>query len=266
MSIIIFYGIQNGWIVNANKILDIMKPYILDCRHYTDISELKNYLNEEGKNYKNYIFPLTEHPMIELEKHNIKAIMPNLSIIYCFSNKDSFDKYIISNNLQSFIPKRYYFNDYSENIVIVKPNCGGNSEGMYLSKVKDLDSSIFKTHVVQEYIKSEVEYTGNLVVDNGKIIYSFAYYRDYGDRNYIKHDNEDQTVQITTGISPNFEKQIESMLLPVKYSGPCNVDFKIVDDRVVVFEINPRFGGSLFFENHLEDLARMIFHSMNINI
>jgi hypothetical protein len=40
---------------------------------------------------------------------------------------------------------------------------------------------------------------------------------------------------------------VERMLGPLRYNGPCNVDFTIrACGAPAVFEINPRFGGSLF--------------------
>ena len=41
-------------------------------------------------------------------------------------------------------------------------------------------------------------------------------------------------------------RQIETVLLPLAFSGPCNVDYKLLaDGRMQIFEINPRLGGTL---------------------
>jgi predicted ATP-grasp superfamily ATP-dependent carboligase len=160
----------------------------------------------------------------------------------------------LNNNLTEYIPKSYSYNDYSGKLVIVKPPCGGSSIGMYLSNINDLQPEIFKNYLVQEYIKEPIEFTGNLVIQDGHILYGFAYYRYYGDRNYIKHDSEDFTVQNTAPI-------------PIKYTGVCNVDFKLCgsEEKIKVFEINPRLGGSLFFDNHYHDFATMVLKLIQLN-
>jgi carbamoylphosphate synthase large subunit len=40
-------------------------------------------------------------------------------------------------------------------------------------------------------------------------------------------------------------RQIETVLRPLAFSGPCNVDYKLLaDGRMQIFEINPRLGGT----------------------
>ena len=40
---------------------------------------------------------------------------------------------------------------------------------------------------------------------------------------------------------------LQEILVPLKFSGPCNIDYKVsTAGDVCVFEVNPRFGGSLF--------------------
>jgi hypothetical protein len=193
--------------------------------------------------------------------------MTKSDIIDIFSNKKMFDQYVMKFNLNKYVPQRYTYNDNSDKLVIVKPPCGGSSIGMYLSKIRDLSKEVFDTKLVQEYIKEDTEFTGNLVVQDGHILFGFVYYRYYGDRYYIKHDSQDFTVQYKAPISQKYLDILEKFLLPVKYTGVCNVDFKLVGpkEKIVVFEINPRLGGSLFFHNHYDDLAVMIFHLMNVN-
>ncbi len=40
-------------------------------------------------------------------------------------------------------------------------------------------------------------------------------------------------------------KQLELFLLKCYYTGISNIDFIIYDDKIKVFEINPRLGGGL---------------------
>lgn len=52
---------------------------------------------------------------------------------------------------------------------------------------------------------------------------------------------------------------IVQLLGPLAYSGPCNVDYKIpTPDRIAIFEINPRFGGSLMIDVNLPKLQEAL--------
>ena len=44
-----------------------------------------------------------------------------------------------------------------------------------------------------------------------------------------------------------FLSDFQRILAPLKFSGPCNIDYKLsAAGDVRILEINPRFGGSLF--------------------
>lgn len=262
MNILVLYGNQPGWTIEYDKLLHYLKPTFQSVLSFTDINSLNKYLN--NNNNVNYILPLTEPHIFELHQANIKAIMTTPEIIEIFSNKINFDKYVSENNLSEYVPKSYSYNDYSGQIVIVKPPTGGSSIGMFLSNINHLPNEIFNTHLIQEYIKEETEFTGNLVVQDGHILFGFAYYRHYGDRYYIKHDSQDFTTQQTAPISQEYLDILELFLLPVKYTGVCNVDFKLSRGTIIVFEINPRLGGSLFFTDHYYDLSLMIIRLMDV--
>jgi hypothetical protein len=75
MNVFIIYGNQVGWNVDCNKLLNHVKPFINNVKLYTSIHSLLNYLNNEGKNYKNHILPLTEPHILELRNANIKGII-----------------------------------------------------------------------------------------------------------------------------------------------------------------------------------------------
>jgi len=262
MNILILYGKQPGWTIDYEKLLNFLKPTFHEVLSFIDTNSLNNYLKNNSN--KIYILPLTEPHIYELHEAKIKAIMTTPEVIHIFSNKKNFDKYVSENNLTKYVPKSYSCNDYSGQIVIVKPPTGGSSIGMYLSNINKLPNEIFNTHLIQEYIKEETEFTGNLVVQDGRILFGFAYVRHYGNRYYIKNDSQDFTTQQIAPISQKYLDILELFLLPVKYTGVCNVDFKLSRDTIIVFEINPRLGGSLFFSNHYDDLAKTIIILMNV--
>jgi carbamoylphosphate synthase large subunit len=50
----------------------------------------------------------------------------------------------------------------------------------------------------------------------------------------------------------------ESIIKHLNYSGPCNIDFKLINGTPKIFEINPRLGGSLMVSENLSALTQIL--------
>jgi predicted ATP-grasp superfamily ATP-dependent carboligase len=264
MIVLIIYGYRPHW---TNFIDDKLLPFfnnkINQIKIYNDEYSLKKYLTVDGVYNKNYILPLVESNMIELTNMNINAMMPRIDIIDIFSNKKKFSDYTINNNLQKYTPKIFTSIQGSPELVIVKPFYGAASYGTYLSELNKLESNIFENNIVQKYIDTTTEYAAYLVVNNGNIIYSFAYYRIYPKTPYIKGHN-DTTIQYRCGINIEHLNILEKFLKPINYTGTCCIDYKLYNNIPIVFEINPRLGLSLSYESNKQDAANIILKMMEI--
>jgi predicted ATP-grasp superfamily ATP-dependent carboligase len=265
MYTLIIYGNQPGWI---NFSSDVLLPYFYDfikkIKLFDTIPALVDYLNGEGSNNVNYILPLLEESMLELHENNIYAMMPKWDIVCLFQNKQLFNNYVNNNNLVRYIPITYTEPSNSKELVIVKPPCGGNSCGVYLNMLNKVETNIWYTHVIQEYVHGDKEYAGYFAVNKGKIIHSFAYSRYYGNRIYIKGDSQDNTTQTKIEIDRKYLDIFEHFFTPVKFTGTCCVDFKIDDGNLKIFEINPRIGGSLSYPENIKDAATIITELIRI--
>jgi carbamoylphosphate synthase large subunit len=62
------------------------------------------------------------------------------------------------------------------------------------------------------------------------------------------------------GVNLNHEtsRTIKNVIKHLNYSGPCNIDFKLINGIPKIFEINPRLGGSLMVEENLPVLAKIL--------
>lgn len=262
MYVLIIYGQMGHW---HNFTSDVLLPYfygrINAIKIFTEVNLLKNYLDNEGKWYKNYVMPLTESHMYELHHANIKGFMPRPEVINIFCDKSQFASYVKQNHLENFYPKTYTTPNSSNNqLVIVKPHWGGNSLGCYVTTLNKLNDDIFKTNIAQEYIKSPIEYAGYGVAKEGRIIYSFCYIRNYGDRVYVKGDELDNTTQARIEMDPYHKMILGHFLAPVKFTGAFCVDYKIHNNKLIVFEINARLGGSLGADYNKKDAVDMILN------
>ena len=265
MKTFIIYGEMWGWTNFDDKVLlPHLKGKIDALKVFTETDKLKQYLEKEGKNDKNYILPLTDTHLNEIHLANINAMVPKMDVTNIFSNKKLFADYAIKHNLSKHIPKIYTKPDSSDKLVIVKPVYGGGSASVYLSELNKLIASDFINNTVQEYINSPVEFAGYFVANKGKIIHSFAYYREYPrDKPYIKTVN-DTSVQKRTFIDPVGVSIIEKFISPVSFTGTFCVDYKFTKETLVVLEINPRCGASLSYPENINDAIDVVNHLLDI--
>jgi predicted ATP-grasp superfamily ATP-dependent carboligase len=99
--------------------------------------------------------------------------------------------------------------------------------------------------IIQEYITGKIEYIGNFIVINGIITYSKFLQLVYNDDFFIHKslNNKFKFVEIDIEI-------FEIIFNKLNYTGALCVDFKIKDNIIKIFEINPRFGGT-FIRNFI---------------
>lgn len=268
---IIFYGYHKPWHTmydigkltkNLSTIGDIVKII-------SDISELKSYLKGEGQKYKNYILPITVKHIVELNTAFIKSLFKiDSGWLKRLDDKQLFIDYAIEHRIDKYLPKIYSkkSNLSSDVLAIIKPRVSSFSRGVYTKKLYELTDVDFEGNVVQEYIKNPFEYAGYFVAYNGKIIHSFAYLGYHGSGDFIKCQGStyDKTPKTRILLNKETVNKLELFLKPTLYTGVCCFDFKIVNDELKIFELNPRLGGSLTLPENTGDFKNVIQKLMEI--
>lgn len=153
--------------------------------------------------------------------------------------------------------------------VIIKPNTGGSgSNGVMIAQNKE-ELAVFVSFllnvspdlVVQEYVgNSESEYTVGVITSlEGEFINSIAVHRliENGLGNKIKIKNNTgkaalgKSLVVSSGISQGtigkfdkVTKQCEEIAKKIGSRGPLNIQCRLVEEKVFVFEINPRYSGT----------------------
>ena len=155
--------------------------------------------------------------------------MDNIDIL---ENKSKFCKYMI-NNFNKNIPKTYYYNFDNETYIsdsfinnkneklIQKDNYGNSSTNIKI--VYDIEINL-KNHIIQKYIEHKAYYVGHFLVLNCIILNKIYFYST----------NKNVNGSIFNKIFKNLD-----------YSGFACSDFIINSNKILIFEINPRIGGSL---------------------
>lgn len=138
---------------------------------------------------------------------------------------------------------------------------GGGSKSVYIVKDKE-ELDFYKKRgeqlgtklILQEYIGSTTaEYTiGVITSKKGKMIDSIIMHRGLvGPSKREVYRYGKTTYGTSSGISqgifednPQVQKAAEEIALKVGSCGPLNIQARLVDDELVVFELNPRFSAS----------------------
>lgn len=140
--------------------------------------------------------------------------------------------------------------------LIVKPRSGAESVGVRivnsLSELQDAIGTI-EQPIIQESVGSAAEeYTAGVVVLEGKAKSSITMKRE------LKYGNT--SVAKAESYSP-INKYLEKVAECLGVYGPVNLQYRLVDNKVKIFEINARFSGTTYFRtlsnvNELELIIR----------
>ena len=111
-----------------------------------------------------------------------------------------------------------------------------------------------RPYILQAAVAGNVEYATYCVCKVGHVLWNCTFATDIGDTVAIKRE-DNALRRHATVTSEAVVRQIETVLSPLAYSGPCNVDYKLsADGRMQIFEINPRLGGTLMLPAQAEQL------------
>lgn len=109
--------------------------------------------------------------------------------------------------------------------------------------------------VLQEWIDGRDEFVTHLVCVGGRILWHRTYVYGLKPGETIRSDARIAS-KTPVDLAAADLADMERLLIPTGYDGPCNVNFKRrASGRIAVFEINPRFGGSLVRPEARADLA-----------
>lgn len=217
------------------------------------------------KNGTKYLFVLCFGDCFYLESCEFSASLKT-SILFTskyhislLDDKIRFLQYFIANDMQNYIPKTYIIMDngietiYDNNIrypIVIKPRHGMSGSNVRICENQTaFENTIYnygQSYAVQEYIKYDRECSGYFVCDKGKILARVTCEGVSGTGLYIKSKRVDNPIYNTSKIV-----QFDIIFEKLGYSGFANVDFKIINKQLYIFEINPRIGGDLICNENI---------------
>lgn len=198
------------------------------------------------------ILPLSISDMVRFHNDRDCVFQNNTTHIEILNNKSQFVKYMMNYFPQyiSFVHyyhcdkiKEEYFAPVIPNIqerYIIRPNSRFGGLGISI-----LDNVIAKkNHVIQNYIEHSTEYVIHFLAIDGIIQKHVVFYTTHNNSNHIKR-GPIIAYDILDPFPSKYLDIFQNICLKLKFSGFANSDFTIVDNQMIIFEINPRLGGSL---------------------
>lgn len=145
-----------------------------------------------------------------------------------------------------------------------KPRCGARSVGARIIKTVKAYNEVLLTEpdlILQELLPdTEGEFTAGCIGTNGEVGGVVVLRRDLRDGNTYRAYYD--------GIN-RFEKEIIEVATKLGIEGSCNFQFRVKDDKPVIFEINARFSGTtplraIFGFNEVEAILNNIINGTPI--
>lgn len=245
----------NCWLESINKLKEN------STTHEYYIYELSNYkyINKLIKRHKiDIIIPLNYKDMSTLAGNQINCdyLAPqNFNIIKSLDNKKKFYKCFTKHKLDVYLPKIYDRIDKIVYPAIAKPCIGFAGNGtIILKNEKDIleEHMDNEKYIICEYIKGDKEYAANIIAFEGIIMACSIYAEQFCEEYYVKKEIMKEYVKMNNE-DCCFEK-FKKIFKILEYTGAACVDFKIINSELKIFEINPRFGGTIIQHNNLDAL------------
>lgn len=190
---------------------------------------------------------------ITLNINKLLTIIPKKYhiMINTFNSKKLFVEHMINNNISEYIPKTY-FSDPICYPCIIKPiiGIGGISTIIFKNNTEYSNSTIKynSSFIIQDYVESDNTNVAHILCNHGQIVKSIIYFAQTPEKYYVKKGKiNNYKKRLLNDVEKNIFGKI---LFPVSYHGMCDIDY-VYDKNgsLKIFEINPRMGGSLFYDN-----------------
>lgn len=168
--------------------------------------------------------------------------LPSLEAIRLCDNKKLFAHTLRTKGLGTFVPdssNKYPYvlkkqtGEYSSNTYIINNHADEINIGALL-----YDPDYF----TQAVIPGIHEYAAHIVFKNGKIAAMITIRYTYKSSIYLQGTEQQITKEV---VFSRFKDEFTQILNTIEFEGLCCVDYKILHGKPKIFEINPRFGGSL---------------------
>ena len=226
-------------------------------------------LQEVSKNYnKTVLIPLSVADNFNHPKGCLTLVSSH-DTLHTFNNKDLFYEFLERNDLQEYFPKTLDITSPTPEFPFIMKRLdlyGGVGIVLIWDQERyewALNNHRFKDHryLVQEYVEGDVEYVTQVMCKDGEILWNVTFEGPVPGDGKVNMGPFAENKIVT--MEPEVLDVFRKIFKLANYSGPANVNFKLRDGKPVIFESNPRFGGSMFLPMFRPQLKQSITALLN---
>ena len=239
----VLFSRKNDWEPHIKEVVTLQSRFFV--AFFYDFNEVR-------PGHFDLIVPITipAHKYLNDNFHHLngrKALIPsNRSIDLC-DDKERFAQFLMDSGFSDFVPP---INAEFSYPYILKKKIGNWGEDITvitdaqceLSNIQDLKSRDFFT---QEYIEGHDEYTTHIIFNKDIVFYKTIKFT-YSDRFFVKGQNYKHTAKEVVDHGC-YKELFEKILNKLGYRGICCFNYKLDNGIVKIFEVNPRYGGSMTY-------------------
>jgi hypothetical protein len=218
----------------------------------------------ENCNFYNYdiIVPLTIPDLeicIDRREQMVNSMIPvpsQESYTIC-NDKRLFNDFMLSNNYSEYVPGELMVEQFPFMLKKIMDECGENT--FIIENIRDLEMRKEQyeslDYFTQNIIPGKKEYATHILIKDGKIVNALTIVYIFKTNCYVKGKDH----YICRMVAHNRHLDLfENILHSMQYNGLCCVNYKEQNGVPKIFEINPRFGGSLceFFYPFIRKIAQ----------
>jgi carbamoylphosphate synthase large subunit len=201
-----------------------------------------------SKYAKTVLIPLKESAILDHPQEYLTLVPPK-EVVDISYNKDVFYNFISEHGFKNNLPQQLDAPDFSRPF-IVKRLCGEGGLGIFLVWDEDRYKEVMQQpslkdqpYRLEEYVEGDDEYVFYAVCKDGKILWN---------ANLMGQPPIDSRVQkgsftnaSVVKVTSEVYEVFKGILKAFNYEGPANFNYKLKDNKPIIFEMNSRIGGTL---------------------
>jgi len=211
------------------------------------------------------LLPLMEHHA-RAAPATFACLTSASDLIDLLANKSLFAAYLLERKFTEVAPKLYQSLADVDYPCVVKRTDLNSGRGVdlvlheeALNQIIEARTRLHENFIVQSWVGGSDEYVTHAVLRDGKIVWNQTFCYDLGGDDVIRTAEITGNCRIERIPTPKaFLGVLSRISDDLGLSGPVNVDYKIVDGKPLIFEINPRLGGSLMRPENADLLAEVL--------
>lgn len=263
MTDVVIYGTHSDdWIAALGPTAEVWHrlPFQVSVFHAVDSDKAIEILNNLPSNA--CVIPLLEVHALSMP-HRGQSLSPEVKVIEILSDKGKFARWMKRSGYRKYIPKTAEGKPLRLYPQLVKKKRMNAGQGQIVvsnkAEMKHLvvqSEWISREWISQQAIPSKQEYVWHVLCNNGEVLWSVLMkYTLPGDISIRTSAQAAPTIATlpSASLEPLFK-----VMKKLNYTGPANIDFKLLNGKPILFEINPRLGGSLLRPEFIDHLAEAL--------